>query len=325
MTPTQIAARNRARVLLAFAAVYVVWGSTYLFIRYTVETIPPFLLGSTRYLIAGALLFAFAKWRKAGIPSRAVVWLGVITGLLMPGLGNGAVIWAEQTVPSSMTALIVAMVPLWIVVIDWARPRGKRPRPAMFVGLALGLIGTVILIGPDSLVGHGSVDSLGLTVLFVGSVGWAYGTLLTRWMKHDGSPIMFSAIQMLAASVGYATAAFASGEASHFALAQVSARSFASMAYLIFGGSIIGYTAYVYLLRNTSAAKAATYAYVNPVIAVALGWAFAGERIVARTIVAAIVMLGGVAIITSMQSTASPSTDEHPIPTPTREPERSAA
>ena len=325
MTPTPIAQRNRMRVLLAFAAVYLVWGSTYLFIRYAIETIPPFLLGASRYFIAGLALYAIALARKAPRPTGLEIRLGIITGLLMPGLGNGAVIWSEQTVSSSMTALIVSMVPLWIVLIDWLRPRGKRPAPMMFVGLALGLIGMVVLVGPGSLVGNGVVPVAGMLVLFVGSVGWAIGTLITRRGAKASSPMLFSAIQMLAAGVGFATMSFAFGEPGRFTLAQVSTKSWLSVAYLVLGGSIIAYTAYVYLIRNTSAAKAATYAYVNPVIAVLLGWLFANETVTGRTLIAAMILLAGVAIITSLQTGAPSHTDEHPIPTPTREQERSAA
>ena len=325
MTPTQMAKRNRMRVLMAFAAVYLVWGSTYLFIRYAIETIPPFLLGTSRYFIAGLALYGIALARKASRPSRTEVRLGIITGLLMPGLGNGGVIWAEQSVSSSMTALIVSMVPLWIVLIDWLRPHGKRPAPLMFVGLGLGLIGMIVLVGPGSLTGNGVVPVAGMLVLFVGSVGWAIGTLVTRRGTKASSPMLFSAIQMLAAGVGFAIMSVAFGEPGRFALSQVSMKSWLSVAYLVLGGSIVAYTAYVYLIRHTSAAKAATYAYVNPVIAVLLGWLFANETVTARTLVAAMILLAGVAIITSLQTGASSHTDEHPIPTPSREQERSAA
>ena len=323
MTPAHIAKQNQTRIFVAFAAVYVIWGSTYLFIRFAIDTIPPFILGTWRYAIAGGALYAFALMRKAPRPTRAELQIAIITGLLMPGMGNGGVIWAEQTVSSSLVALIVSMVPIWIVLIDWLRPSGRRPRPMMFLGLTLGFLGMIILIGPSSLIGQGTVPISGLLVLFVGSVGWSIGTLLTRKKRAGGSPILFSAIQMLSAGAGFGIASLLFGEYSTFSVAQISTRSWLSVAFLVVAGSIIAYTAYVYLLKHTSAAKAATYAYVNPVIAVILGWLFANEPIGARTLVAAAVLLAGVAIITSLQSGPQPKTDEHPLPTP--QPATSAA
>jgi drug/metabolite transporter (DMT)-like permease len=315
MTPAAIAARDRTRILVAFAAVYFVWGSTYLFIRFAIETIPPFLLGGVRFLLSGAILYVIARRRGAPRPTTSDLRMAAITGFLMLGMGNGGVLWAEQTVPSGVAALIVSTVPVWIVLIDWLRPNGVRPRLPVFAGLALGLAGMIILIGPRAVIGHGNVDVTGALVLLVGSVGWAVGTLLSRRSARTGSPVVISALQMLAASIALTVAAVVSGEPSSFAWSQVSRWSLVSLAYLVFGGSIIGYTAYVYLLGRVSAAKAATYAYVNPVIAVLLGWAFAHEPIGARTIIAAAVILAGVAIITSMQSTSGEATGEHPVPT----------
>lgn len=308
------AQRRRTRVLLAFAAVYLIWGSTYLFIRFAIETIPPFLTGASRFLVAGALLYAFARRRGAPVPSAAERRVGVLTGVLMLGVGNGAVVWAEQTVPSGIVALIVSTVPVWIVLFDWMRPRGARPRNGVFVGLALGLVGMVILVGPRAVVGQGHVNEIGALVLFIGSLGWALGSVITR--AHGGvrSPLVFSAIQMFAASGAMLAAALVSREFIAFSLAQVSLKSALSWVYLALAGSIIGYSAYVYLLRVVSAAKASTYAYVNPVIAVLLGWAFANEPIGTRTLVAAAVILAGVAIITTMQTGGTPVTGEHPVP-----------
>jgi len=275
--------------------------------------------------LAGGALYAFAVMRRAPKPTRSELQIAIITGLLMPGMGNGGVIWAEQTVSSSLVALIVSMVPIWIVLIDWLRPGGRRPRPMMFLGLALGFLGMIILIGPSSLIGQGDVPLSGILVLFVGSIGWSVGTLMTRKKRAGGSPILFSAIQMLAAGAGFGIASLLFREYSAFSVSQISVRSWLSVVFLVVCGSIIAYTAYVYLLKHTSAAKAATYAYVNPVIAVILGWLFANEPIGARTLVAAAVLLAGVAIITSLQSGPAPVTDEHPVPTPSMQPERSAA
>jgi len=328
MTPAAVAKRNKT--LIAFAAVYLVWGSTYLFIKYAIETIPPFMLGATRFLVAGGLLYAIARWRGGAKPTARDWRSAAVTGVLMLGLGNGAVVWSEQSVPSGVVALIVSTVPIWIVLLDWLRPQGVRPRVSVFAGLGLGLIGMVILIGPKAIIGQGHVDELGALVLFVGSVGWALGTILSKGSKRSGSPLAYSALQMIAASAAMLVTSFVFNEPGQFALSNVSLRSALSWVYLVLAGSIVGYTAYIFLLGVVSAAKASTYAYVNPIIAVVLGWAFASEPIGARTLVAASVILGGVAIITVAHTGGANMTGEHPIPTeppPTegREQERPAA
>ena len=327
MTPAAVAQRNRTRILLAFAAVYVLWGSTYLFIKYAIETIPPFMLGASRFVVSGGILYALARWRGAPKPTPVELRLAAITGVLMLGLGNGGVMLAEKTVPSGAVALIVSSVPIWVVLIDWLRPKGVRPRKTMFAGLALGVVGMIILIGPRAIVGEGNIDEIGTLILLVGSVSWSIGTLMTRWSTRPGSPLVFAALQMLAASAAMAIMSLVTGDWREFSWSGMSGLSTFSFWYLVIAGSIIGYTAYVYLLGVVSAAKASTYAYVNPIIAVVLGWLFANEPLGARTILAAAVILGGVAIITGSQSSPGTTTGEHPLPTPspTKDSQRSAA
>jgi drug/metabolite transporter (DMT)-like permease len=307
--------RNRTRILMAFAAVYFIWGSTYLFIKYAIETIPPFMLGATRFLAAGALLYGIARWRGAAHATRRDWRSAAVTGVLMLGIGNAAVVWSELTVPSGVVALIVSTVPIWIVLLDWLRPGGSSPRIPVVVGLALGIVGMVILIGPKAIIGEGHVNEVGALVLLIGSVSWAIGTILSKGSKRSGSPLVYSALQMLAASGAMTVASLVTGEPGRFDVSALSWRSGLSWIYLALAGSIIGYTAYIYLLGKVSAAKAATYAYVNPVIAVLLGWAFAGEPIAGRTLVAASVILAGVATITATQGGATAVTGEHPAPT----------
>jgi drug/metabolite transporter (DMT)-like permease len=329
MTPAAVAKRNRTRVLLAFAAVYIVWGSTYLFIKYAIETMPPFLMGAGRFLLAGILLYALARWRGAPGATLGDWKSAAVTGVLMLGVGNGAVMWAELSVPTGIVALIVSSVPIWVVMMDWLRPGGRRPRLSVFIGLALGLIGMVILIGPKAIIGQGHIDEVGALVLLIGSLSWALGTILRKRSSRSGSPLVFSAMQMLSAGAAMVIMSVAMGEPGRFSLAAVTLQSWLSFAYLAIAGSIIGYTAYIYLLNVVSAAKAATYAYVNPIIAVLLGWAFINEPIGARTLAAATVILAGVAIITMAQGSAQTATDEHPVPTrpdgPVRREERTAA
>ena len=308
MTPA--ASAKRTRILLAFGAVYFLWGSTYLAIKYAVASIAPFVLGATRFVIAGVALYAFARWRGQPAPNRMEWRNAAITGVLMLAFGNGAVIWSEQTVPSGIVAIIVATVPLWMVLLDWLRPRGVRPKRTMFVGLTLGLIGIAVLVGSGA---RGHVPIMGALVLMLGSISWAIGSILTRHTERPRSAFVYSALQMLAASAAFAIMAVAFGELRGFTLDRVTMGAVAGWVYLIIFGSLIGYTAYIYLLGNVSAAKAATYAYVNPVIAVFLGWAVAKEPIGPRTLVAAAVILAGVAIITATQSSGAYSTGEHPV------------
>jgi drug/metabolite transporter (DMT)-like permease len=323
MTPAT-AKRDRTRVILAFAAVYVLWGSTYLFMKYAVETIPPFLLGASRFVVAGLILYLAARARGAPDATRSEWQVAVVTGLLMLGVGNGAVMWSVQFVPSGLAALVVATVPLWIALFDWIRPRGRRPRPAVFVGLGLGLLGMVTLVGPRAIIGEGNIDALGAAVLVVGSMSWAFGSIVTRSSGHPRSPLVSTALQMLAAGVAFTIVALASGELRAFSVGAVTPKSLLGWVYLVVAGSLIGFTAYIYLLGKVSAAKAATYAYVNPVIAVILGWAFANEPLGARTLIAATVILAGVAMITATQS-SGPHTGEHPLPSGAREGQRTAA
>lgn len=311
MTPAEIRARNRSRILIAFASVYVLWGSTYLFIHWAVETIPPFVLGSTRLLLAGLVLYGFARWRGAPAASAAEWRTSAISGALMLGVGNGSVIWASQLVPSGIVALIIAGVPVWMVVADWIGT-GARPRTPVLVGLGLGLAGITILVGPRMSAGQTNVNPVGAIVLVLGSISWAIGSLLTRHRERPRSALVSIAIQMIAAGVLFTAAMLATGELSRFAPEKLTTLAMMSWVYLVVFGSWIGYSAYVYLLGAVSPAKAATYAYVNPVIAVILGWAFAHEVVGARTGVAAAVILAGVAIITSAGS--SGQTGEHPIP-----------
>jgi drug/metabolite transporter (DMT)-like permease len=302
----------RARLIAAFAAVYLVWGSTYLAIRFAVETLPPLLMAGARFVLAGAIVLAWARLReRSPAPSRRDWRTGIISGALLLLGGNGAVAWAEQRVPSGIAALLVAIVPLWMVLIDWLRPGGRRPAVAVFVGVALGLAGLLLLVGPDSLRSDGaSPNSFGAVVLVLASLSWAAGSLFTKWSPRATTGTIGAGTQMLAGGALLLIAGVASGELSRLDLAHASTRSLLGFAYLITFGSLIGFTAYVYLLAHTTAAKAATYAYVNPVVAVLLGWAIGHEAVTMRTLLAAGVILAGVAIITVTRDAGVVSRDE---------------
>jgi drug/metabolite transporter (DMT)-like permease len=295
----------RARLLAAFAAVYTIWGSTYLAIRFAVETLPPLLMAGVRFVIAGGILLLWSRLREgSGGPTRRDWITGLFSGALLLLGGNGAVVWAEQRVPSGLAALLVAIVPLWMVLLDWLRPEGRRPASLVFVGLGLGLVGLGLLVGPGMLQGGGNLDALGAGVLILGSLSWAIGSLYTQRAPRPSSANKGSGTQMFAGGVCLLAVALLTGEGAQLDLAHASTRSLLGFAYLVTFGSLIGFTAYIYLLAHTTAAKAATYAYVNPVVAVLLGWAFANEPVTARTLVAAAVILAGVAIITVARDTS---------------------
>ncbi|MEO8561397.1 MAG: EamA family transporter [bacterium] len=301
----------RARLLAAFAAVYLVWGSTYLAIRFAVETLPPLLMAGARFVIAGVIVLAWARFREGSPAPSKIDWrTGVISGGLLLLGGNGAVVWAEQKVPSGIAALLVAIVPLWMVLIDWLRPGGRRPAVAVFAGVALGLVGLLVLVGPDSLRSSGPSNAVGAVVLVLASLSWAAGSLFTKWSPKATTGTIGAGTQMLAGGALLLIAGLISGELPRLDVAHASTRSLVSFAYLVTFGSLIGFTAYVYLLAHTTAAKASTYAYVNPVVAVLLGWAIGHEVVTTRTLLAAGVILAGVAIITVTRDTSSGSHDE---------------
>ena len=287
---------TRGRVALAFAAVYVLWGSTYLAIRFGIETIPPFLMAGTRHLIAGLLLYTWMRSRGTPRPS-ATHWRSaeIIGGLMLLG-GNGLVTWAEQRVPSGLAALIVASVPIWMAVLEGLEKR-TRPGAAVIAGLLLGLAGIALLVVPGRFAGNGHVDPVGALALLTAALCWSFGSLYSRRVPLPASTFTATAMEMIAGGAWLWLAGLLFGEGSRLHLSAISARSALSLAYLILFGSLIGFTAYVWLLKATTAARVSTYAYVNPIVAVILGTLFASEVITARVAIAALVIVGAVALI----------------------------
>jgi len=257
-------------VIAAFAAVYVIWGSTYLGIRYAVESIPPFLMAGSRHLVAGLLLFTFAISQGAKWPS-IVEWRdAAIAGTLMLVIGNGGVTWAEQMIPSGIAALLVALTPVWMVLLDWARPGGIRPRALVGLGLIVGLAG-VVLLARKQMNGHGAAYGWGVAALLAASICWAFGSVFNRTARKPKSAFLGVALQMITGGVILFALAGLQGELNQFSVARVTALSFWSWFYLTIAGSLVAYTAYVWLLHASTPARVATYAYVNPLIAVLLG------------------------------------------------------
>jgi len=292
---------TRGRVALAFAAVYVLWGSTYLAIRFGVETIPPFLMAGTRHLVAGLLLYIWMRSRGTPRPS-ATHWrsAAIIGGLMLLG-GNGLVTWAEQRVPSGLAALIVASVPIWMAVLEGFEKRA-RPGGAVIAGLLLGLAGIALLVAPGRFAGNGHVDPIGALALLTAALCWSVGSLYSRRVPLPASTFTATAMEMIAGGTWLWVAGLLFGEGSRLHLSAISMRSAVSLVYLIFFGSLIGFTAYVWLLKATTAARVSTYAYVNPIVAVILGTLFAGEVITARVAIAALVIVGSVALIITSRS-----------------------
>ncbi|NUM80115.1 EamA family transporter [bacterium] len=286
------------KIVLAFAAIYLIWGSTYLAIKFAIATIPPFLMAGARFLVAGAIMYVFARLRNSERPTP-LHWRSatIIGGLLLMG-GNGGVTWAEQYVPSGLTALLIATVPLWITVLNWLHHDRIRPGVREIGSVLLGLIGLAILVGPEELIGKGRIDLIGAGVLITASLLWSFGSLYSRHAPLPSNPLLSIGMEMLAGGAILAVVGLASGETARIDLSAVSAQSIWSILYLILVGALIGFTAYVWLLKQTSPNLVATYAYVNPVVAVFLGWLLAGEELTFRTMLAATVIVAAVVIVT---------------------------
>jgi len=299
-------APGKTAIVLAFAAIYLVWGSTYLAIRFAVETLPPFLMLFARFFTAGVLMYLFLRWRGESRPT-AREWLGgaVIGGLLLLG-GTGAVGWAEQWIDSGLAALIVAIVPVWMVVLDWVGPERRSPTRAVIAGLVLGLVGVAVLVGPVDLSGGGRMQFIGSAVVVFGTLCWATGSVYGTHLPHPSSPWMSAALQMTAGGILLLMFGTAMGEWSRVDPSQMSARSLGALAYLVVFGSLIAFAAYVFLLRHEAPARVGSYAYVNPVVAVFLGWALASEPVTPRTIVAAVIILTGVVLIVRHRASKAP-------------------
>lgn len=287
------------QVIAAFAAVYLLWGSTYLAIRFAIETLPPLLMAGVRFLLAGAVLYAFMRLRGQPAPERRHWKSAALIGALLLVGGNGGVTLAERTVPSGVAALLVAMVPLWMVLLEWLRPGGTRPTGRVMVGLAVGFAGMVILVGPSELAGAGAVDFGGAALVLCGSLAWSIGSIYARRATLPANAFVATGMEMLCGGVLLLVAGAARGELAGLDPAAFTGRSLAAFGYLVVFGSLVGFTAYIWLLGVSSPARVSTYAYVNPVVAVFLGWAMAGEALTARVLVAAAVIVAAVAVITT--------------------------
>lgn len=298
MSDNQKPAR-RLHIIIAFASIYSIWGSTYLAIRFAVQTIPPFIMLGARFIVSGTILFIWSRMRDCPNPTRRQWRNAAIAGAFLLVGGNGAVGWAEQTMPSGMTALLVSVLPFWLVLIDWARPGGRAPRVMVVAGLALGIVGIFVLVNPLDHSNSAEVNKLGAGVLMVGSLSWAIGSFFSRDADLPASGFMRTAVEMIAGGLLLLACGVLAGEMRSFDIYRVSRASTLGLLYLTTFGSLLGFTAYIWLFDKVSPALAGTYAFVNPVVAIILGWMFAGERLSVRTAVAAAIVIGAVALITT--------------------------
>jgi drug/metabolite transporter (DMT)-like permease len=288
---------RRGVVIAAFIAIYLIWGSTYLGIRFAIETIPPFILSAVRFGLAGLIMLGVAKARGVAHATWPQWRTGAIVGSLLM-LANSLVGVAEKRIPSGVAALLVAMTPLFMVLLEWGRPGGRRPTVLVGIGLLIGLAGVAALVGPASFGDGTRIDLIGAATVVFGSLAWSVGSIYSRHAPRPESSLMMTAIQMLVGGAFVGVLAVVTGELSTFDASAVSARSALAFLYLLVFGSLIGFSAFVYLLRVSTPARVATYAYVNPAVAVLLGWLLAGEAISGRMLVAAAIIIAGVALIT---------------------------
>jgi drug/metabolite transporter (DMT)-like permease len=301
------------RAWAALATVYVVWGSTYLAIMIAIRTLPPFFMASARYLVAGAVLYGFAARRGAPRPALRHWRSAVVAGAALLLVGNGGVAWSEQRIDSGVAALLIATVPLWIALFDRVFGGRRLPR-ASVLGLLVGLGGVAMLVGP---VGSAGIDAIGALAALVAAVGWAGGSLYARGAAVPGDLLLGSAMQMLAGGTLLAVVGTASGEASH--VHTPSLASLGALAYLVVVGSIVAYSAYVWLMRTAPTSIVSTYAFVNPAIAVGLGAAFLGEPLSLGMLAASTAIVVSVALIVTARETRAP------VERPRLEPLREAA
>jgi len=316
---TSTAHPSRASIVLAFAAIYIIWGSTFLAIRYAVETIPPFFMAGCRFVTAGAALYLWIRVSGATRPSRRD-WPGTaLIGALLLVTGNGGLCWSERRVPSGGASLLLASIPIWMVLLDSLRKDGTKLGARVVGGMALGVAGLTLLVGPAHMWGSTRVDPIGAGVLMFSSFSWALGSVLSHKVKLPPSPFLAAAMEMLTGGALLLLLGVLSGESRELHFAAVALRSALGLAYLIAAGSLLGFTAYFWLLRTVPTARVSTYAFVNPAVAVFLGWAFGSEALSVRELLASATIIAGVALIITHPVSAiavSPGPPSLVTPTP---------
>ena len=296
-----MAVSGRIQVIAAFAALYLIWGSTYLAILFAIQSIPPFLMAGARFLLAGLIMFAIAR-TQGPLRSTSAEWrTALVVGACLLLGGNGGVTLSEKFIESGLASLIVATVPIYITLLGWLSGMTPRPTPIVWVGLAGGFSGVAILLGPALRLSAGDHPAIGMSILLLSSFIWSAGSLYSRTVKHAASPFLGAAQQMFCGGLLLMLVGLFAGESKTFHPGNITTLSLGAFAYLVLIGAIVGYTAYFWLLRHCDPAKVATYAYVNPIVAVLLGALFAHEAVTVRTLLAAALIIGSVALIITIQ------------------------
>jgi drug/metabolite transporter (DMT)-like permease len=303
--PAMASAPARATLIAAFAAIYLIWGSTYLGMRVAVETMPPFAMAGLRFLLAGAVLFAVLRLRGAAWPTARQWGVNTVAGALLLLGGNGLVAWAEQSVPSGVTALLIGVQPLFFVLAEWAWPGGLRPTAVTVVALLLGFAGVAWLAAPWETHAGGGLDPAGVAAILAACIFWAAGSIYSRHAQNGAEPFFAAAQQMLGGGAALVLAAGLHGDWARFDFGAVSLRSWGAFFYLVTFGSLIGFSTFVWLMKHSTPARVSTYAYVNPIVAVFLGWWLLHEPVTSRTVLAAAVIVVAVIIITTQKSRAT--------------------
>jgi drug/metabolite transporter (DMT)-like permease len=289
----------KALVLAAFAAVYLIWGSTYLAILLAIKTIPPFFMAGSRFIIAGLLLLIYALIKGEHIPDLKSIWKISLAGILMLSIGNALVSWVEQYLPSGLVAILVATVPLWFVVLDKRQWKFHFSNKQIILGLIVGFAGVILLFAGKSAADlfDSKMKIVSLVLLLIGTIGWTIGSLYSKYQKIPGSTLMKVAIQMVAAGIINLMGGFVLKEQQNFILKNISWESAGALIYLIVMGSLVAYMAYVWLLSIRPASLVGTYAYVNPVVAVFLGWLIADEHVNTQKIIGLAVVIAGLVVV----------------------------
>ncbi|MBL9212955.1 MAG: EamA family transporter [Opitutaceae bacterium] len=298
---------TRLALVVAFTAIYLIWGSTYLGIRVTLESMPPFLMAGVRFLLAGSILLAVLRLRGAPWPTRRQWGVNAIVGTLLLLGGNGAVVWAELTIPSGITALLIGVAPLFIVLTEWAWPGGTRPTAVTATALLLGFAGVVWLAAPWESAAGGRLNLAGVGAILGSCVFWSVGSIYSRHARHGADPFVAAALQMLCGGTALMLAAALHGDFTSVRPAEITARAWGAFSYLVLLGSLVGFSTFVWLMKHSTPARVATYAYVNPVVAVLLGWLILDEPITTRTLIASAIIVTAVVIITTEKSRGAKS------------------
>ncbi len=305
---------HRWKTVLAFAIIYLVWGSTFLAIRVGVKEVPPFLLAGMRFSVAGLVLYVWMRAQGTPSPTRREWFAASFLAVLIFVLDYGLLFWAEKRVPSGIAAVMMATIPVFIAIAEILLLRTQRLTPRLAIALLVGIGGVVVLVSRSSSFGEGPIDTAGAIALVVAAISWSLAAVLTRKLTLPASKVMSSGAQMLAGGILLLLTAAMLGEFRGFHVHAVSASAWLALAYLIVAGSIVAFTAYVWLIHHESPTKVGTYAYVNPVVAVLLGYALGGEPLGARTIVGTFLVLVSVVVITTTPKEAKSAR-------PTQEPE----